>query len=44
LISGLAVLVNTPENAVFMNLVGQISPESIALIAEGFGPSNDTDL
>ncbi|MFT5655625.1 MAG: hypothetical protein ACI9XU_001346 [Arenicella sp.] len=44
LISGLAVLVNTPENAVFMNLVGQISPESIALIAEGFGPANDSDL
>ena len=44
LISGLSVLVSTPENAVFMNLVGQLNPESIALIAEGFDPSNQTNL
>jgi hypothetical protein len=43
LISGLSVLVSTPENAVFMNLMGQLNPESIALIAEGFGSANDTD-
>ena len=34
LISGLSVLATTPENAVFINLVGQIDPESIAAIAE----------
>ena len=33
LISGLSVLVSTPENAIFMNLVGQIDPESVAMIA-----------
>jgi hypothetical protein len=36
LISGLSVLVSTPENAVFMNLVGQIDPDSIATIANDF--------
>jgi hypothetical protein len=36
MISGFSVLVSTPENAVFMNLVGQLDPESIALIAESF--------
>ena len=34
LISGLAVLVSTPEEAVFLNLVGHIDPESIATIAD----------
>ena len=34
IISGLSVLVSTPENAVFINLMGQINPESIALIAD----------
>ncbi len=34
LIEGLSVLASTPENAVFINLVGQISPESIAAIAD----------
>ena len=33
LISGLSVLASTPENAVFINLVGEIKPESIAAIA-----------
>ena len=37
LISGLSVLISTPENAVFMNLMGQFYPESLALITEGFG-------
>ena len=36
LISGLSVLASTPENAVFINLVGQLDPESIALIADSF--------
>lgn len=34
LISGFSVLASTPENAVFINLVGQLNPESIAKIAE----------
>ena len=34
LITGLAVLVSTPEDAVFINLVGPLKPESIAMIAE----------
>ena len=35
LISGLSVLASTPENAVFINLIGEINPESIAIIADG---------
>lgn len=38
LISGLSVLISTPENALFIDLVGQFNPESIALIKEGFDP------
>jgi len=34
LIAGLAVLISTPEDAVFVNLVGPLKPESIAMIAE----------
>ena len=34
LITGLAILVSTPEEAVFINLVGPLKPESIAMIAE----------
>jgi hypothetical protein len=44
LISGLSVLLSTPENAFFMNLVGQLNPQSIALIAESFDPSDGTSL
>ena len=44
LISGLSVLASTPENAVFINLMGQLNPESIAAIAEGFDPSDVTGL
>ena len=36
IISGLSVLASTPENAVFINLVGQLNPDSIALIADSF--------
>ena len=32
-ISGVSVLASTPENAVFINLMGHIDPESIAIIA-----------
>jgi hypothetical protein len=39
MISGYSVLVSTPENAVFMNLVGQLDPASIALIAESLAVS-----
>ena len=34
LITGFSILVSTPENAVFVNLIGQLNPESIALLAE----------
>ena len=34
LIMGLAVLVSTPEDAVFVNLIGPLKPESIVMIAE----------
>ena len=34
LITGLAILVSTPEDAVFINLVGPLKRESIAMIAE----------
>jgi hypothetical protein len=37
-------LLSTPENAFFMNLVGQLNPQSIALIAESFDPSDGTSL
>lgn len=40
IISGLSVLVSTPENAVFMNLVGRLNPESIAIIAESLEPAS----
>jgi len=33
-IAGLAILVSTPENAVFMNLIGPFQPESIVAAAE----------
>jgi hypothetical protein len=44
LISGVSVLAITPENAIFVNLVGQLTPESIAIIAEGLDPSNQPNL
>jgi hypothetical protein len=38
-VSGYSVLVSTPDNAVFMNLMGQLNPESITLIAESLAVS-----
>ena len=35
-INGFSVLITTPENAVFANLMGQLKPESIALLADSF--------
>ena len=40
LISGLSILASTPENAVFLNLVGHLTPRSIALIAEEIDSGN----
>lgn len=34
LITGFSILISTPENAVFVNLMGQLNPESIALLAK----------
>jgi hypothetical protein len=42
MISGLSVLASTSENAFFINLVGQLTPESIAIIAESISASNQT--
>lgn len=39
LIRGLSILASTPENAVFINLVGQLSPESISEIADNLNPA-----
>lgn len=44
LISGLSVLISTPGNAVFMNLVGQLKPESMTIIAESFDTAIETKL
>lgn len=33
-ISGLSVLASTPENAFFVNLVGQLNPKSIEILAD----------
>jgi hypothetical protein len=35
-VSGVSVLSSTPENAFFINLVGHLSPESVAIIVENF--------
>jgi len=39
LISGMSILVSTPENAAFVNLVGELTPESIEIIAKSLAAS-----
>ncbi|MFT4636615.1 MAG: hypothetical protein ACI9OI_002418 [Chitinophagales bacterium] len=39
-ISGLSIFASTPENAVFINLVGQLTPKSIAIIEASLISSN----
>lgn len=43
-ITGLSVLVSTPENAVFMNLMGDLDPEAIAKIADDVSSSHQANL
>jgi hypothetical protein len=44
MISGLTILASTPENAFFVNLIGHLTPESIAIIADSLAASNQTNL